>query len=223
MSSCSVIYIEYRKSDKDEWKLLKSYIPLEDYREVNSSSPYEDAVLNIGGSEFFVSKVIEKYGIVRDFLNDPNKEFNNRGFPEDLSEELKNILDKQKEEILELNKNGDYNHDWRYGKSWCSLLELINGVKESYQIVYQYFVDCKFSEELERIYSRIDKIYDQLVPPNPDTDKKDRLSSDNCNYVDELEDLQYAKSFCIFIESLVSFITGSYQLESNIRIIYYTE
>lgn len=220
MSSCSVIYIEYRKSDKDEWKLLKSYMPLEDYKEVNSNPPYEDAVLNVGGSEFFISRVIEKYGIVRDFLNDPNKKFNNRGFPEDLSVELKSILDKQQEEILELNKNGDYNHDWRYGKSWCSLLELINGIEESYQNVYQYFVDSKFSEELERIYSMIDKIYDQLVPPDPNKDKEDRLQ-DNC--VDELEDLQYAKSFCTFIESLVSFITGSYHIESNIRIVYYTE
>lgn len=220
MSSCSIIYVEYRVNNNSPWELLKLYFPIKDELKYDKKD-----LIELGGVKLFVSNSIVKCGIVRDVLNDPSKKFNNRGFPDDLSLELKEILDKQQEVIEEVNKSNGYdlNHDWRYGKSWCSLFELIDNIDNSYHKCLQFLMETKFSEELTSIKYQLRQINLKLSPQ--ENMKQDKEYSDidaDVDYCNDLDDLIYAKSFCDYLYSITA-VTNQGILEDNIRIVYYTE
>lgn len=227
MSSYSIIYIEYKDNRDDDWHLLNAFVPLED-KEWKREKPEEEQenIITLEGKKFSISNYIERCGVIRDFLNDPGRKFNNRGFPTDLSIGVKEILDRQQEKIDEMN-NADtsenrFNHDWRYGKSWCYLTELEESVSSSYNHSEKLFIMSKFSDELMKIYNKIDDLGKKVLPNPPDT-METCESGDALFDESDMDDLIYAKSFCYYISDLVGFITGTYILENNIRLIYYTE
>lgn len=236
MSSCTNIYVEYKDSRDNLWHLLKAYVPLEDreYDRKKSEEELSGITEELEGKPYFISNSIERYGIIRDLLTDTSKRFFNRGFPNDLSIDLENILKKQQEEIDKLNQEDKdsgrldgINHDWRYAKSWCYLSELGEAVEKSYNTTRDIYLRDKFDSELNKVYRKLSEIYDKLSPPvqkeklksNPWTE----LSEDSYDYTDELDDLIYAKGFCDFISNLVEFITGSSSRHGDIRLVYYTE
>lgn len=230
MSSYSIIYVEYKDNRDSDWHILQTYVPLEDRewdREKSSTKELKN-VVELGGIRFCVANEISKCGIIRDLLNDPGKEFNNRGFPEDLSSGVREILENQEKEIDNLNKadqrENKINHDWRYGKSWCYLTELESAVIDSYNYVEKEFMKSQFSEELVSIYTKLESIESKLFPDNKNnTKEKETYYGIDSSVKEELDDLIYARSFCNYITDLVRLITGTYILENNIRLIYYTE
>ena len=229
MSSCSIIYVEYKDKIDEKWHLLQSYVPLNNrIWERENPEDNQENTITLNENKFYISSVIEKYGIIRDLLNDPRKQFNNRGFPEDLSKELKEILDKQQDEITKLNKSDEreniINNDWRYGKSWCFLTELENVISESFRISEKNLINEEFSNELYKIDSKLDYICNKLFPDiKKENEQKTNVDDIDSSLLDELDDLIYARGFCYSISELIKFITGNYPFENNIRIIYYTE
>lgn len=226
MSSCTIIYIEYKIPDKDScnWHLLRSYIPSKDFA-LSSTSIFESKI-SVDGEKLCMSSHLFRKGIIRDLLNDQSKAIYGRGFPKQLSHELEEILEEEQSEIDVLNeKDPNMNHDWRYGKSWCYLSELRDIINNSYEKVLKNYLRERFDSELNKVLYKLDIIYKHLVPPpNDDCDEKDEVEEgdDFGYYYDELDDLIIAKAFCSEVESLVEFIAGS-TWNSEIRLIYYTE
>lgn len=225
MSSYANIFIEYKDSRNNDWHLLRAYVPLEDREYDRNKSPEEIAKIttDLGGKLYCKSESLLICGTVRDLLNDQSKRFCDRGFPHDLSIDLQDILQLEQEEIDLLNaKDPGVNHDWRYGKSWCYLSELREAVEESYSRAMKYYFEDKLETILSKVYSKLDKIYNHLVPPDPNKDKECSDDFLKPSYIDELDDLIYAKGFCDHVEGLIDFITDSRQLDGNIRLTYYT-
>jgi len=229
MSSYTNIFIEYKDSRDNDWHLLRAYVSLED-REWDRTKSQEELekentiIFSLGDKRFCESNYLTKCGVIRDLMNDQTKSFYGRGFPKDLSYELQEILQKEQAEIdIKNETEPEFNHDWRYGKSWCLLSELNVAIEENYNKALKFYLDCKFEDELEKIYNKLDIIYNHLVPPDPNlktTVKKDEYEEVD---FDELDDLIYAKGFCDSIENLTNFITNSYTLDGNIRLVFYTE
>lgn len=228
MSSYANIFIEYKDSRDNDWHLLRAYVPLEDREYDRDKAPEELAkiAVDLGGKLYCKSESLVRCGIVRDLLNDQSKRFYGRDFPHDLSIDLQNFLQLEQEEIELRNvQDPGVNHDWRYGKSWCYLSELREAIEESYSRTIKYYLEDRLDTTLSKVYSKLDKIYNHLVPPDPNKDKcnEEDLDVDCRDYLDELEDLIYAKGFCDHVEGLVDFVTDMRQLDGSIRLIYYTE
>lgn len=227
MSSYSIIYVEYKDNRDSDWHILQTYVPLGDreWDRDKSSEKELKNVIDLCGTKFCIVNEISRCGIIRDLLNDSGKDFNNRGFPKDLSFGVKEILDNQQKEIDSLNeadqRENKINHDWRYGKSWCYLTELDSAVMDSYNNTEKDFIKSQFSEELGNIYQKLDTIESMLSPNKNIKENLDYGVEDSIK--EDLDDLIYARSFCSYIADLVKFITGTYILENNIRLIYYTE
>lgn len=233
MSSYSFIYIEYKEDQDNSWNLLKLYIPINN-RLFEKDVPLEERDFDVerfGDKEFRVVTNFEKSGIVRDFLNASDKPYVNRGFPDNLSSELKQILDNQQKEIDRLNdldtRENKINHDWRYGKSWCYLNELYEAIEKSYKITEKYYIQDRFSLELSEINQKLKEIHKIVLAKNK---KDDNEINENlckcCDYrssFEELDDITYASGFCNLILDLVNHVTGSLMSTNYIRLVYYTE
>lgn len=226
MSSYANIFIEYKDSRNNDWHLLRAYVPLEDREYDRNKAPEELAkiAVDLGGKLYCKSESLVRCGIVRDLLNDQSKRFYGRDFPHDLSIDLQEILQLEQEEIELLNiKDPGTNHDWRYGKSWCYLSELREAIEESYSQTIKYYLEDRLEAELGRIYSKLDQIYDHLVPQDPNAKGEPKLELKDYSCLDDLDDLIYAKGFCDHVEGLIDFVTDMRQIDGNIRLIYYTE
>ena len=227
MSSYTNIFIEYKDSRDNDWHLLRAYVPLEDREYDRNKTPEELAKISVdlGGKLYCKSESILEHGTIRDLMTDQTKKIYGRGFPHDLSIDLQDILHLEQEEIYLRNlKEPEFNHDWRYGKSWCYLSELRAEIEESYNKTIKCYFEDRVEIELSKIYSRLDQLYNHLVPSQQDNKDCSRFEkSHDCYTLDELDDLISAKGFCDHIEGLVDFVTNSMQIDGNIRLIYYTE
>ena len=126
MSSCSSIYIEFKKRGDQQWHLLEGIVPL-DYRDRSycgeGDSHDSNHAVEIGGVKMNRMFNIVRQGDVRDLLAGHDAPFNDRGFPDDLSPELKAMFDKVQQRIDSEENEFLRGRDWRWGKSWCTLTE----------------------------------------------------------------------------------------------------
>lgn len=223
MSSYTQIFIEYKDTRDNDWHLLRSYTPLEN-REYDRGKTLEEldgVVSDLGGELFYMSDYIYLSGVIRDLLNDQTKNFYGRGFPKDISSDLREILQKEQDKIDQKNlEDPEYNHDWRYSKSWCNLGELRAAVETSYGRTTKMCLGNFILDKLDMIFEKLDKIYSVLVPP-PDPKGTEGTEDLQDELNDLLEEVIYSRGFCDHIEGLVKFITG--YTGGDIRLVYYTE
>lgn len=222
MSRTSVLYIEYRKNDKSPWRWIRPLMPSQDVHWAEKEPQYMVDINGTGNKEpyKFVYE-LSKQGIVRDLFNDHDVDFNDRGFPSDMSEDLKKFMENDPDQF-----------DGIWGKSYASLKEIIDCVnlqiKETESHKQEYMNkqnNVTLHHKLNLIMKSLGGINVQSDLLNMSTDE-DMSDEDYCDYIleyDELiDDYKYCLSFFEGINQIVDFCTNSWTDESDIRIIYFT-
>jgi len=222
MSRTSVLYIEYRKNDKSPWRWVRPLMPSQD---VHWSDKEPEYMVDVNGTDNkepykFVYE-LSKQGIVRDLFNDHDVYFNDRGFPNNMSEDLKKFMENDPDQF-----------DGIWGKSYASLKEIIDcinlQIKETESHKQEYMNkqnNVTLHHKLNLIMKSLGgiDIRSELIDMSKDEDMSDE---DYCDYIleyDELiDDYKYCLSFFEGINQIVDFCTNSWTDESDIRIIYFT-
>ena len=222
MSRTSVMYIEYKKNSKSPWRWIRPLMPSQDVDWAEKDPGYMvDTNGNDNKEEYKFVYELSKQGTIRDLFNDNDIDFNDRGFPEDMSEELKKYIE----------SNPDH-FDGIWGKSYASLQEIIDCVnlqiKEA-EAHKQEFMNkhnnVTIHEKLDLIMKSLGGIYVQqdLINKSNNDDADDEDYNEFILEYDEIiDDYKYCLAFFTGINQIVDFCTNTWSDESNIRIIYFT-
>lgn len=226
MSRTSVIYIEYRKNPNSPWRWIRPLMPAQDVQWANTESEY---MVDVNGNDIkepykFVYE-LAKQGSVRDLFNDHDVEFNDRGFPSDMSIELKKFMDSHPDEF-----------DGIWGKSYASLKEITDcielQIKEAEAHKQEYINkdnNTTIHEKLNYILKFLsgEKDLEQLKYFILDVDNSEQRDDDYyCDYILEydeiIDDYKFCLSFFEGINQIVDFCTNSWTDDTDIRLIYFT-
>lgn len=225
MSRTSVLYIEYRYNDKSPWRWVRPLMPSQDVHWAEKEPEY---MVDVNGNDIkepykFVYE-LTKQGIVRDMFNDHDIDFNDRGFPSDMSIELKNFIDSHPDEF-----------DGIWGKSYASLKEITDcielQIKEAEAHKQEYINkdnNATIHEKLNYILKFLsgEKDLEQLKYFILDIDNSEKQDEDYCDYILEydeiIDDYKYCLSFFEGINQIVDFCTNSWTDDTDIRLIYFT-
>ena len=222
MSRTSVLYIEYRKNDKSPWRWVRPLMPAQD---VQWSSKEPEYMVDINGNDIkepykFVYE-LAKQGIVRDLFNDHDVDFNDRGFPTDMSIELKNFIDSHPDEFEGI-----------WGKSYASLKEIADCIELQIKEAETHKQEYINKENNTTIHEKLNLIMQALGGIDVQSDlfnksrNEDMSDDDYCDYILEydeiIDDYKYCLSFFEGINQIVDFCTNSWTDDTDIRIIYFT-
>lgn len=226
MSRTSVLYIEYRVNDKSPWRWVRPMMPAQDVQWASKEPEY---MVDVNGNDIkepykFVYE-LTKQGIVRDLFNDHDVDFNDRGFPTDMSIELKNFIDSHPDEFEGI-----------WGKSYASLKEITDcielQIKEAEAHKQEYINkdnNTTIHEKLNYILKFLsgEKDLEQLKYFILDVDNSEQRDDEYyCDYILEydeiIDDYKYCLSFFEGINQIVDFCTNSWTDDTDIRIIYFT-
>ena len=223
MSRTSVMYIEYRKNDDSPWRWVRPLMPSQDIDWAEDDPGY---MVDINGNdnkeEYKFVYELSKQGIVRDLFNDNDVDFNGRGFPKDMSEELKKFMESDPERF-----------DGIWGKSYASLQEIIDCVNLKIKTTEAHKQECMNTQNNVSIHQKLNLIMKSLGGINVQSDllndaSKKEESEDDYDYdyireYDELiDDYKWCLSFFEGINQIVDFCTNSWTDAQDIRIIYFT-
>ncbi len=223
MSRTSVLYIEYRKNDKSPWRWVRPMMPSQDINWAENDPGY---MVDINGADNkkqykFVYE-LSKQGSVRDLLNDYDADFNDRGFPSDMSEDLKKFME---------DDPGQFDGIW--GQSYASLKEIIDYINLQIKETESHKQEYINKHNNVTIHQKLDLIMKSLgginvqsdllnISKNKDTDDED----DDYDYIGEydelIDDYKWCLSFFEGINQIVDFCTNTWTDDTNIRIIYFT-
>ena len=230
MGTYSSIFIEFKK--KDQWHLLEATVPLTfvDHSYSGEPSPDDNHVIDVGGVKMNRMFTLVRQGCVRDLLAGHDAPFNDRGFPDDLSPELKEMFDKVQKKIDEHPDSFLRGRDWRWGKSWCYLTELQSYLDEQLE-------RCKATTLREHskqlsygISEKLDAILAAVNGKMPKPKKwKDEDDDDYINpgemleyYLsEELSEIIWLKEFAAGIALIHEFLTDEWFSEDSIRLVFY--
>ena len=222
MSRTSVLYIEYRANDKSPWRWVRPMMPAQDVRWSEREPSY---MVDVNGNDIkepykFVYE-LTKQGIVRDLFNDHDVEFNDRGFPTDMSIELKNFIDSHPDEF-----------DGIWGKSYASLKEITDCIELQIKETEAHKQEYINKENNTTIHEKLNLIMRALGGLDVQSDlfnksrNEDMSDDDYCDYILEYDefigDYKYCYSFFEGINLIVDFCTNSWTDDTDIRIIYFT-
>ena len=222
MSRTSVLYIEYRKNDKSPWRWVRPMMPAQDVRWSEREPSY---MVDVNGNDIkepykFVYE-LTKQGIVRDLFNDHDVDFNDRGFPTDMSIELKNFIDSHPDEF-----------DGIWGKSYASLKEITDCIELQIKETEAHKQEYINKENNTTIHEKLNLIMRALGGLDVQSDlfnksrNEDMSDDDYCDYILEYDeiigDYKYCYSFFEGINQIVDFCTNSWTDDTDIRIIYFT-
>ena len=165
---------------------------------------------------------MDKQGTIRDLLNDYDVDFNERGFPKDMSEELKKFIEGDPERF-----------DGIWGKSYASLQEIIDCINLKIKTTEAHKQECMNTQNNVSIHQKLNLIMKSLGGINVQSDllndafkKEESEDEDNYDYIQEydelIDDYKWCLSFFEGVNQIVDFCTNSWTDESNIRIIYFT-
>jgi len=230
MGTYSSIFIEFKK--KKQWHLLEANVPLTfvDHSYSGEPSPDDNHVIEIGGIKMNRMFTLVRQGDVRDLLAGHDAPFNDRGFPDDLSPELKEMFDKVQGKIDSKENDLFLGRDWRWGKSWCYLTELQSYLDERLE-------RCKaaiLSEHSKQLsYGISEKLDAILAVVNGKKPKPKKRKDDDDDYIDQGEMLEYylgeelneiiwLKEFAAGIALIHEFLTDEWFSEDSIRLVFYT-
>ncbi len=236
MSVCASIYFEYKKDGDLEWHLLEALIPRCAIRD--QSWDYvpcadDNQKVEIGGTEFGRIFNYGTIGYVRDLLCDHSiygfdPELGGRGFPEDLSPELKEIFDATQKEIDSRKSQEPWYSDWRGGKSWCYLSEIQEYVDKRFEkwktnVLSQharFLTSNVISQKLDEILAAVSgECYEQKHDEAPD-DYDDGQNMVEYYMEEELEELKALNGFVDAVMLLCDFLTGI-DSDKFIRLVFY--
>lgn len=222
MSRTSVLYIEYRYNDKSPWRWVRPLMPSQDVRWSDKEPQYMVDVNGTGNKEpYKFAYELSKQGIVRDLFNDHDVDFNDRGFPNDMSEDLKKFMENDPDQF-----------DGIWGKSYASLKEIIDCVNLQIKETESHKQEYMNKQNNVTLHHKLNLIMKSLGGINVQSNlldmsrDEDMSDEDYCDYIleyDELiDDYKYCLSFFEGINQIVDFCTNSWTDESDIRIIYFT-
>lgn len=222
MSRTSVLYIEYRKNDKSPWRWVRPMMPSQD---VQWSSKEPEYMVDVNGNDIkepykFVYE-LAKQGIVRDLFNDHDVDFNDRGFPTDMSIELKNFIDSHPDEFEGI-----------WGKSYASLKEITDCIELQIKEAETHKQEYINKDNNTTIHEKLNLIMQALGGLDVQSNlfnksrNEDMSDDDYCDYILEYDeiigDYKYCYSFFEGINQIVDFCTNSWTDDTDIRIIYFT-
>ena len=223
MSRTSVMYIEYRKNGNSPWRWVRPLMPAQDIDWAEDDPGYMvDTTGTDNKEEYKFVYELDKQGTIRDLLNDYDVDFNERGFPTDMSEELKKFIESDPERF-----------DGIWGKSYASLQEIIDCVNLKIKTTEAHKQECMNTQNNVSIHQKLNLIMKSLGGINVQSDllndaSKKEESEDDYDYdyireYDELiEDYKWCLSFFEGINQIVDFCTNSWTDATDIRIIYFT-
>lgn len=223
MSRTSVMYIEYRKNDNSPWRWVRPLMPAQDIDWAEDDPGYMvDTTGTDNKEEYKFVYELDKQGTIRDLLNDYDVDFNERGFPKDMSEELKKFIESDPERF-----------DGIWGKSYASLQEIIDCVNLKIKTTEAHKQECMNTQNNVSIHQKLNLIMKSLGGINVQSDllndaSKKEESEDDYDYdyireYDELiDDYKWCLSFFEGINQIVDFCTNSWADATDIRIIYFT-
>ena len=223
MSRTSVMYIEYRKNGNSPWRWVRPLMPAQDIDWAEDDPGYMvDTTGTDNKEEYKFVYELDKQGTIRDLLNDYDVDFNDRGFPKDMSEELKKFIESDPERF-----------DGIWGKSYASLQEIIDCVNLKIKTTEAHKQECMNTQNNVSIHQKLNLIMKSLGGINVQSDllndaSKKEESEDDYDYdyireYDELiDDYKWCLSFFEGINQIVDFCTNSWTDATDIRIIYFT-
>lgn len=223
MSRTSVMYIEYRKNGNSPWRWVRPLMPAQDIDWAEDDPGYMvDTTGTDNKEEYKFVYELDKQGTIRDLLNDYDVDFNERGFPKDMSEELNKFMESDPERF-----------DGIWGKSYASLQEIIDCVNLKIKTTEAHKQECMNTQNNVSIHQKLNLIMKSLGGINVQSDllndaSKKEESEDDYDYdyireYDELiDDYKWCISFFEGINQIVDFCTNSWADATDIRIIYFT-
>ena len=223
MSRTSVMYIEYRKNSNSPWRWVRPLMPAQDIDWAEEDPGYMvDTTGTDNKEEYKFVYELDKQGTIRDLLNDYDVDFNERGFPKDMSEELKKFMESYPERF-----------DGIWGKSYASLQEIIDYVNLKIKTTEAHKQECMNTQNNVSIHQKLNLIMKSLGGINVQSDllndaSKKEESEDEYDYdyireYDELiDDYKWCLSFFEGINQIVDFCTNSWTDATDIIIIYFT-
>ena len=223
MSRTSVMYIEYRKNSNSPWRWIRPLMPSQDIDWAEDDPAYMvDTTGTDNKEEYKFVYELSKQGSVRDLLNDYDVDFNDRGFPKDMSEELKKFMESDPERF-----------DGIWGKSYASLQEIIDCVNLKIKTTEAHKQECMNTQNNVSIHQKLNLIMKSLGGINVQSDllndavnKEESEDEDNYDYIQEydelIDDYKWCLSFFEGINQIVDFCTNSWTDATDIRIIYFT-
>ena len=223
MSRTSVMYIEYRKNNDSPWRWIRPLMPSQDIDWAEDDPAYMvDTTGTDNKEEYKFVYELDKQGTIRDLLNDYDVDFNERGFPKDMSEELKKFMESDPERF-----------DGIWGKSYASLQEIIDCVNLKIKTTEAHKQECMNTQNNVSIHQKLNLIMKSLGGINVQSDllndafKKDESEDeDHYDYIQEydelIDDYKWCPSFFEGVNQIVDFCTNSWTDASDIRIIYFT-
>lgn len=223
MSRTSVMYIEYRKNSNSPWRWVRPLMPAQDIDWAEDDPGYMvDTTGTDNKEEYKFVYELDKQGTIRDLLNDYDVDFNERGFPKDMSEELKKFMESDPERF-----------DGIWGKSYASLQEIIDCVNLKIKTTEAHKQECMNTQNNVSIHQKLNLIMKSLGGINVQSDllndavnKEESEDEDNYDYIQEydelIDDYKWCLSFFEGINQIVDFCTNSWTDATDIRIIYFT-
>ena len=225
MSRTSVMYIEYRKNGDSPWRWVRPLMPSQDIDWAEKDPGY---MVDTNGTdnkeEFKFVYELSKQGTIRDLFNDYNVEFNDRGFPADMSEDLKKFMEKDPDQFEGI-----------WGKSYASLQEIIDCVNLNIKNTEAHKQEYINKHNNVTIHQKLDLIMKSLGGADvqselinmsnnedEDTDADDDYNEYILEYDELIDDYKYCLSFFEGINQIVDFCTNSWADAQDIRIIYFT-
>lgn len=223
MSRTSVMYIEYRKNGNSPWRWIRPLMPAQDIDWAEDDPGYMvDTTGTDNKEEYKFVYELDKQGTIRDLLNDYDVDFNERGFPKDMSEELKKFIESDPERF-----------DGIWGKSYASLQEIIDCVNLKIKTTEAHKQECMNTQNNVSIHQKLNLIMKSLGGINVQSDllndafkKEESEDEDDYDYISEynelIDDYKWCLSFFEGINQIVDFCTNSWTDATDIRIIYFT-
>ena len=229
MGTYSSIFIEFKK--KDQWHLLEAAVPLAFVdHSYSGMSPDDNHVIEVGGIKMNRMFTLVRQGDVRDLLAGHDAPFNDRGFPDDLGPELKDMFDKVQQKINEHPDSYLRGRDWRWGKSWCYLTELQSYLDERLErckaaILREHSKQLSYgiSEKLDAILAAVNgkKIEIKKKQQEDEGDYIDQGEMLEYYLGEELDEIIWLKEFAAGIALIHEFLTDEWCSEDCLRLVFY--
>lgn len=229
MGTYSSIFIEFKKKDDSQWHLLEAAVPLSFVDHTYSEESADDNhTIEIGEVKMNRMFTLVRQGDVRDLLAGHDAPFNDRGFPDDLSPELKEMFDKVQQKIDSKENDFLLGRDWRWGKSWCYLSELESYLdkrleKSKSDILKEHskLFSRDISDKLDTILAAVSG--NKQIPTRKDeTDDYNEIEEMLDYYMnEELDSIIWLKQFVSGIALIHEFLTDDWSYDSSIRLVFY--
>lgn len=244
MSSYLNYYIEFKKDDK--WNLVSILTPRDkiNYAECKR-------FLNLDGTEYHLTYENWKQGTVRDIFSTHgwyDAPFTSRGFPNDMSEELKSLLEEEKlreweEQKKSIDPDFEYDknfnriprtrpisiendfRDYKYDKTYATLEEICLFYQKELSKAKDALKKQLEKNSFAKLNDRIDMLETLIETGNKPKRSVKKESDDDYDPIPELEenisDIEIIGSWIDGINAIVDFYTDYWYDLNDIRVICY--